>query len=55
MNPITITFNYERATKNMNRYNEVVAEGTAPIVGAFYIKTSSLPEGDVGPRTVVIS
>lgn len=55
MDPITLTFAFTRETKNTNRYDEVVAEGVKPIVGALYINRDSLPAGDVGPRTVVIS
>ena len=34
----TIKFEYEKETKNAIRYQEVSAEGKAPIVGTIYIQ-----------------
>lgn len=55
MEPITLTFEFERETKNTNRYNEKVVGDAKPIIGSLYINRSALPEGDVGPRTVTLS
>lgn len=34
----TLTFAYEKETKNSVRYKEVPEEGTAPIVGTLYVQ-----------------
>ncbi|CAH0991030.1 hypothetical protein SIN8267_01131 [Sinobacterium norvegicum] len=34
----TVTFEYEKETKNSVRYKEVPEEGSAPIVGSLYVQ-----------------
>ena len=38
MSKKTITFEYEKETKNSVRYQEKPAEGEAPIVGSLYVQ-----------------
>ncbi len=37
MTPIQVTFAHKAETKNKQRFEEVVAEGQKPLVGAFYL------------------
>ena len=38
MNKTTLTFVWERETKNTQRYNEVVEGDNKPVVGALYVR-----------------
>ncbi|WP_169565807.1 hypothetical protein [Neptunomonas japonica] len=38
MSKVTVTFEYEKETKNSVRYQEVPEEGKAPIMGSLYVQ-----------------
>ncbi|WP_293266461.1 hypothetical protein [Neptunomonas sp.] len=38
MSKVTVTFEYEKETKNSVRYQEVPEEGKAPIMGTLYVQ-----------------
>lgn len=38
MSKKTVTFEYEKETKNSVRYKEAPEEGSAPIVGSLYVQ-----------------
>lgn len=38
MSKTTVTFEYEKETKNSVRYQEVPEEGKAPIMGTLYVQ-----------------
>ncbi|WP_198432110.1 hypothetical protein [Marinomonas sp. BSi20584] len=38
MSNTTVTFEYEKETKNSVRYQEVPEEGKAPIMGSLYVQ-----------------
>ncbi len=38
MSKVTVKFEYEKETKNSVRYQEVPAEGQAPIMGSLYVQ-----------------
>lgn len=38
MSKATVTFQYEKETKNSIRYQEVPKEGQAPIMGTLYVQ-----------------
>jgi hypothetical protein len=40
MEPITLTFEHERDTKNTRRFQEVVEDGAAPVIGTLYVHNS---------------
>lgn len=40
----TLTFRFDRETKNTVRYNESVAQGAAEVVGTLYVHKTALPE-----------
>lgn len=51
--PITVTFNFDRDTKNTHRYNEV-GDPVNHIVGSLYIKKSAF-SGTARPDAVKVS
>lgn len=45
MDPIIVTFEFERSTKNTHRYNETSNNGgPTTVIGALYIQKSAMPE-----------
>ncbi|ETX11817.1 hypothetical protein MUS1_07680 [Marinomonas ushuaiensis DSM 15871] len=38
MSKTTVTFEYEKETKNSVRYQEIPEEGKAPIMGSLYVQ-----------------
>ncbi|MGY8872344.1 MAG: hypothetical protein ACKVJE_18075 [Pseudomonadales bacterium] len=38
MSKVTVSFEYEKETKNSVRYQEVPEEGKAPIMGSLYVQ-----------------
>jgi hypothetical protein len=48
--PVTLTaeFRRDKETPGAVRYKEVPAEGSQPVIGSFYVRKSSLPNGGEG-------
>jgi hypothetical protein len=53
---VTLTFDFERETKNTCRYAEVTADGATPVIGTLYLnKVYADSNGDIMPDSVTVT